>query len=84
MRIVESGSSVCAKYTPSEVGEHLIYVTVNGQSITLDGAPFRSAVFNPRAINVTRVPNGVVGQPVEIESMSNGADSVVLIILAPS
>lgn len=58
-----------AKYTPVEVGEHLINVTLHDRPI--DGSPFRAAVFNPNAIKVTRVPNGVVGRPVEIESKNS-------------
>lgn len=66
MRQVGSGSSISAKYTPVEVGEHLIDISLGQRPI--DGSPFRAAVFNPKAIKVTRVPNGVVGRPVEIES----------------
>jgi len=65
-QIVDSGSSISAKYTPTEIGEHLIDVSVGQRPI--DGSPFRAAVFNPKAIRVTRVPNGVVGRPVEIDS----------------
>ncbi len=67
-RVIDSGSSISAKYSPTEVGEHLIDVTIGGRP--LDGSPFRAAVFNRNAIKVTRVPNGVVGRPVEIESES--------------
>ena len=51
---------------PAEVGEHLINVSVG--DVPIEGSPFRAAVFNPKAIKVTRVPSGVVGRPVEIES----------------
>ncbi|XP_035712922.1 filamin-A isoform X3 [Folsomia candida] len=77
--LVDSVSSVSAKYTPLEVGEHLINVAVGPRQI--DGSPFRAAVFNPKAIKVTRVPNGFVGRPVEIDIDGRGAGPGHLAIL---
>jgi len=69
VKISESGSSISAKYTPTETGDHLIEVSIAGRPIS--GSPFRVAVFNAHAIKVGRVPQGVVGRPVEIESKSS-------------
>jgi len=60
------GSSISAKYVPAEIGEHVIHISFNRKPI--DGSPFRAAVYNSKAIKVARVPNGVVGRPVEIDS----------------
>lgn len=68
MRVVESGSSISAKYTPNETGEYLIELSSGGRPIK--GSPYRVSVFNAGAIKVGRVPQGVVGRPVEIDSKS--------------
>lgn len=57
----------------------MINVTVGQRSI--DGSPFRAAVFNPKAIKVNRVPNGYVGRPVEIDIDGRGAGPGHLAIL---
>ncbi len=55
-----------ATFTASEVGEHVVDVHVRGEQVR--GAPFRTHAYNARAIQVGRIPNGVLGQPVEFES----------------
>ncbi|XP_011691185.1 PREDICTED: filamin-A [Wasmannia auropunctata] len=65
--------------TAEEVGEHVIQILVNGQHIK--GSPFRSQAYNARAIQVGKIPNGVVNQPVEFEIDGSTAGSGNLEIL---
>ena len=55
-----------AHFTANEVGEHVVDVHVRGEQVR--GAPYRTHAYNARAIQVGRIPNGVLGQPVEFES----------------
>lgn len=55
-----------AHFAASEVGEHVVDVLLRGQQVR--GAPYRTHVYDARAIQVGRIPNGVLGQPVEFES----------------
>ncbi|KAK3922888.1 Filamin-B [Frankliniella fusca] len=68
-----------ATFTASEVGEHVVDVRVRGDQVR--GAPFRTHAYNARAIQVGRIPNGVLGQPVEFEIDGSGAGSGNLEIL---
>ncbi|KAH7957046.1 hypothetical protein HPB52_014632 [Rhipicephalus sanguineus] len=55
------------EFITSEVGEHVIEVKLQGRP--LPGSPFRSHAFDATKIKVGDVPNGVVGHPVEFESI---------------
>ncbi|KAJ1528888.1 hypothetical protein ONE63_007257 [Megalurothrips usitatus] len=66
-------------FTASEVGEHVVDVHLRGEQ--LRGAPYRTHAYNARAIQVGRIPNGVLGQPVEFEIDGSGAGSGNLEIL---
>lgn len=59
-------NDLTALFTATEVGEHLIDIRVKNQRIA--GSPFRTHAYNPRAIKVGRIPNGIINEPVEFES----------------
>lgn len=59
-------NDLTALFTAVEVGEHLVDIRVKNQRIA--GSPFRTHAYNPRAIKVGRIPNGVINEPVEFES----------------
>ncbi|GLH04453.1 Uncharacterized protein GBIM_10160, partial [Gryllus bimaculatus] len=60
------GARLVAQFTASEVGEHAVDVRVRDARVA--GAPFRTHAYDARAIAVGRIPDGVVGRPVEFES----------------
>ncbi|XP_066909366.1 filamin-B-like [Halyomorpha halys] len=74
-----NGQHVNIYFTATEIGEHLIDVKIKDHRI--NGAPFRSHAYNTQAIKVGKMPNGVVGQPVEFEIDGSSAGSGNLEIL---
>ncbi|XP_071442492.1 filamin-C isoform X2 [Hetaerina americana] len=70
---------ITAHYTATEIGEHLVDVRIGDTK--LPGSPFRSYAYNSSAIQVGRIPNGIVGQPVEFEIDGSSAGSGNLEIL---
>uniref|UniRef100_A0A1B6E957 Calponin-homology (CH) domain-containing protein n=2 Tax=Clastoptera arizonana TaxID=38151 RepID=A0A1B6E957_9HEMI len=80
VKTTRSSSQTAVIYlTATEVGEHVIDVKVRDQRVA--GAPFRSHAYDAHAIKVGRIPNGLVGQPVEFEIDGSGAGSGNLEIL---
>lgn len=49
------------EFTPTEVGSHLVEVSIAGQK--LPAGPLVAKVYNSALIRVTDVGSGVVGQP---------------------
>lgn len=49
------------EFTPTEVGSHLVEVTIAGQK--MPGGPLVAKVYNSALIRVTDVGSGAVGQP---------------------
>ena len=45
-------------------------ITVKYGDTEVEGSPFEAKAFNTGAIEVTNLPDGVVGQPIEFGSMS--------------
>ncbi|XP_049948482.1 filamin-A [Schistocerca serialis cubense] len=79
VKLFRSGSHLTVDFTPTEIGEHVIDIRVKDSRVV--GSPFRTHAYNARAIQVGRIPNGVVGQPVEFEIDGSGAGSGNLEIL---
>ncbi|XP_046393064.1 filamin-A isoform X2 [Ischnura elegans] len=82
VRIIHSSISnreITAQYTATEIGEHLVDVRIGDTKVP--GSPFRSYAYNSSAIQVGRIPNGIVGQPVEFEIDGSNAGSGNLEIL---
>ncbi|KAK6633220.1 hypothetical protein RUM44_003821 [Polyplax serrata] len=71
--------NLTAAFSTTEVGEHYIDIRYKNQRI--NGSPFRTHAYNPRAIKVGNIPNGRVGEPVEFEIDGSGAGSGNLEIL---
>ncbi|KAG8281178.1 hypothetical protein J6590_063971 [Homalodisca vitripennis] len=59
--VSEPGGVYRVEFTPTEVGSHLIEVTVAGEK--LPAGPLLAKVYNAALIRVTDVASGVVGQP---------------------
>lgn len=57
----EPGGVYRIEFTPTEVGSHLVEVTVAGEK--LPAGPLLAKVYNAALIRVTDVASGVVGQP---------------------
>jgi filamin len=59
--VEEKGGEFRVEFTPTEVGSHLVEVSVAGQK--LPAGPLVAKVYNSALIRVTDVGSGVVGQP---------------------
>ncbi|KAJ8873544.1 hypothetical protein PR048_024362 [Dryococelus australis] len=59
--VEEQGGQFRVEFTPTEVGSHLVEVSVAGQK--LPAGPLVAKVYNSALIHVTDVSSGVVGQP---------------------
>lgn len=57
----EKAGEFRVEFTPTEVGSHLVEVSVAGQK--LPAGPLVGKVYNSALIRVTDVGSGVVGQP---------------------
>lgn len=57
------------EFIPTEVGSHLIDVSVAGDKLI--GGPLVAKVYNTSYIHVTDVKNGVVGQPCQFKGTLN-------------
>ncbi|XP_069676636.1 filamin-A isoform X2 [Periplaneta americana] len=79
VKLFRNRDQILANFTATEIGEHIIDIRVRDQRVV--GAPFRTHAYNSRAIQVGRIPNGVLGQPVEFEIDGSGAGSGNLEIL---
>ncbi|XP_023727803.1 filamin-C isoform X3 [Cryptotermes secundus] len=79
VKLYRNRDHISANFTATEIGEHIIDIKVRDQKVI--GAPFRTHAYNARAIQVGRIPNGVLGQPVEFEIDGSGAGSGNLEIL---
>lgn len=53
------------EFVPTEVGSHLIDVSVVGDKLA--GGPLVAKVYNSAYIHVTDVKNGIVGQPCQFK-----------------
>ncbi|XP_068086528.1 filamin-A isoform X1 [Anabrus simplex] len=79
VHVFRKSDHLVAQFTASEIGEHVVDIRVRDQRVT--GSPFRTHAYNARAIQVGRIPNGIVGEPVEFEIDGSGAGSGNLEIL---
>lgn len=59
--VSEPGGIYRIEFTPTEVGSHLVEVTVADEK--LPAGPLLAKVYNAALIRVTDVGSGVVGQP---------------------
>ncbi|XP_076033181.1 filamin-A-like isoform X8 [Oratosquilla oratoria] len=66
-------------FKPTMVGEYLVDVLAGHDRVP--GSPFRCYVYDSQEIRVGRIPNGVVGRPVEFEIDGSSAGSGNLEIL---
>ncbi|XP_060571832.1 filamin-A-like isoform X3 [Ruditapes philippinarum] len=62
-RIEQGTNEFRVEYIPTEVGDHTIDVKYADSE--LSGSPFCAKAYNTAAIEVTDLPDGVVGQPIE-------------------
>ncbi|KAL4220761.1 hypothetical protein ACF0H5_021155 [Mactra antiquata] len=61
---IEPGSSgFNVEYIPTEVGDHTIEVMYADSQV--NGSPFIAKAYDTNAIEVTKLPDGAVGQPIE-------------------
>ena len=72
---IRSGAYEVEYITP-EIGDHIIEVLACGKAIP--GSPFHSSGYDASRIRVKSVPNGIVGQPVELEIDGSEAGSGML------
>ncbi|XP_063231927.1 LOW QUALITY PROTEIN: filamin-C [Bacillus rossius redtenbacheri] len=77
--VFRSRDKATLSFSVTEIGEHTIDVRVRDQRVA--GSPFRTHAYDAKAIQVGRIPDGVIGQPVEFEIDGSGAGSGNLEIL---
>lgn len=63
--VEEKNGEFRVEFTPSDVGSHLVDVTIGGAKLV--GGPLVAKAYNSSLIRVTDVTNGVVGQPCQFK-----------------
>ena len=74
-----SRTGFLAEFTPSEVGPYLINVEYN--KVPVNGTPFIGCSFDYSKVEVSSIPKGIVGKPLQfnIDSSNAGKMNVISI-----
>lgn len=68
------------KFVPKEVGDHLVDLKLDGQSVC--GCPFLMKVYDSKKVKISGLNNGVLGKPVyfSIDASQAGAGNLEIIV----